>query len=143
GKPTVWLALVMRDRERRRLRLRRSLYVTAALAASVLVMLAIAYINRPLSGDGKAEPTPFVDHKKDVPPPKADKKPEPEKEPEPQRHEPPPTLVALTGKLADKTLDKAKVLLAAANPVEGIPMGDLANAPALEPLDPAAQPIRQ
>jgi len=96
------LAAVLRDRQRRRIRLRRSLYVTAALAASVLIMLGIAYFNRPPQGDGKVEPGPLVEHKKDLPAP-----PAPEKKKEIEKHGPPASLAALTGKLADKTLDQA------------------------------------
>ena len=131
------LAAVLRDRQRRRIRLRRSLYVTAALAASVLIMLGIAYFNRPPQGDGKVEPGPLVEHKKDLPAP-----PAPEKKKEIEKHDPPASLAALTGKLADKTLDQAKVLLAAANPMEEIPVANV-NVPVLQPLDPAAQPLRQ
>src|SRR5438067_8370033 len=47
------VAAVVRDRQRRRIRLRRSLYVTAALAASVLILLGLAYFNRPPPGEGK------------------------------------------------------------------------------------------
>ena len=50
------------------------------------------------------------------------------------------SLAALTGRLADKTLDQAKVLWTVANPVEGMPMGDLPN---VKELDPAAEPLRQ
>ena len=127
---------MLRDRQRRRIRLRRSLYVTAALAASVLIMLGIAYFNRP-EGDRKTEPGPLAEQKKDVPTP-----PAPEKKKEIEKHDPPASLAALTGKLADKTLDQAKVLLAAANPMEEIPVANV-NVPVLQPLDPAAEPLRQ
>ena len=132
------LAAVARDRQRRRLRLRRSLYVTAAMAASILIMLAIAYFNRSPQDD-KGQPGPIVEQKKDPPSPTPDKKHEPEKH-RLDKQEPPATLAALTGKLADKTLDQAKLLLAAANPVEGVPMGEVAKVPVLEP---ASQPLRQ
>src|SRR5215218_8977258 len=40
-------ARVLRDRQRRRDRMRRSLYVTAALAASILIMLLAGYFWKP------------------------------------------------------------------------------------------------
>src|SRR5438309_855882 len=53
------VSAVMRDRERRRARVRRSLYVTAALAASILFMLLVAYLRKPNLGDGKTDPGPM------------------------------------------------------------------------------------
>jgi hypothetical protein len=138
------LAVVQRDRVRRRDRLRRSLYMTAGLAAAILVMLIVAYFNNRFGWlDNKAGPGPIADHsvpKPEAPP--APPPPDPEKKSEPKPKES-PTLAALTGRIADKTLDQAKLMLAAANPVEGMPMGDLPPVAGLEPLDPAAQPLRQ
>ena len=131
------LAAAVRDRLRRRVRLRRSLIVTAALAASILIMLVLAYYKSAPDGDAKVQPGPIA---QDPPKPAP---PAPEKPHDPAKQEAPPTLAALTGKLADRTLDQAKALLAAANPVEGLPVGEMPNVPTLEPLDPAAQPLRQ
>jgi hypothetical protein len=135
------VARVLRDRERRRMRLRRSLYVTAALAASILIMLLIAYTQRPSGGDGKPEHGPIVDNtpKKDVAPPAPVPPVVPKKDREP-RDDKANNLAALTGRLADKTLDQAKVLWTVANPVEGVQVGEL---PHVKELDPATQPLRQ
>jgi hypothetical protein len=132
------VARVLHLRERRRVKLRRSLYVTAALAASILLMLLFSYFRQPSGGDGKPDPGPLVhEHtpKKDiVPPPKPLVVEKKEKDLKAN------SLAALTGRLADKTLDQAKVLWTVANPVEGMPMGDLPN---VKELDPAAEPLRQ
>jgi hypothetical protein len=139
---------VLRDRLRRRTRLRRSLYVTAALAASILVMLLFAYWNRPGPGERRLDPGPVVQDKngshKEVPPiPRAqDHKKGPGGQ-DPQKKHTPASLAALTGRLADRTLDQAKVLWTAANPVEGVPVGELPKVPEFDPQGPAAQPIRQ
>jgi hypothetical protein len=123
-------AAAVRDRQRRRIRVRRSLYVTAALAASILLMLLAAYyfdFPRPREHPDNNGP---VARKNEVPPPV----PEVEKKPKAApKEEAPGRLAALTGRLADKTLDQAKVLWSVANPVEGVPMGELPNVPELEP----------
>jgi hypothetical protein len=122
------VAAALRDRQRRRSRLRRSLYLTAGLAAAILLMLLAGYVNHPNPGDGKPDVGPVA--KQDTPP-----------ELKKDAAAPPTTLAAVTGRLADKTLEQAKVLLTAANPVEGLPVGELANV--AEPLEPAAEPLRQ
>src|SRR5437763_9348818 len=112
------VAVVLRDRERRRLRLRRSLYVTMALAASILIMLVVSYFSRPAVDNGKPQPGPIAAPKQDaVAPPVAQKKDI--GEPGPQKKQAPATLAGVTERLADKTLDHAKVLWAAANPAPG------------------------
>ena len=128
------VARVLHLRERRRVKLRRSLYVTAALAASILIMLLFAYFRQPTGGDGKPDVGPLVKEapKKDiVPPPIVEKK---------EKDQKPTSFATLTGRLADKTLDQAKVLWTVANPVEAMPIGELPN---VKELDPAAQPLRQ
>jgi hypothetical protein len=136
------VSAVLRDRERRRARVRRSLYVTAALAASILFMLLVAYLRQPNLGDGKTEPGPMVQEgipRNDIVPPVGDHKKGPEKKGE--RHDQKgDTFASLTGRLADKTLDQARVLWTAANPVEGLPVGEL---PSVKELEPAAEPLRQ
>jgi hypothetical protein len=130
------VAAVVRDRQRRRLRMRRSLGVTAALAAAILIMLVVTYIHRPASDVDSG--LIVNDHKppRKVPiPPIGDKPQGPA-----NRDEGAQTFAALTGRLADKTLDQAKVLWTVANPVEGVPIADL---PKVEQLDPAAEPLRQ
>lgn len=131
------VARVLHLRERRRVKLRRSLYVTAALAASILIMLLFAFFRPQAGSDAKPDLGPLV---KDSP--KKDRAPPPipsfvEKKEKDQK---PKSFAALTGRLADKTLDQAKVLWTVANPVEGMPIGDLPN---VKELDPAAQPLRQ
>jgi hypothetical protein len=140
GLATRVVARVLRERERRRLRLRRSLYVTAALAASILIMLLIAYSQRP-TGDGKPEHGPMVENtpKKDGVPPAPVPPAVPKKDREP-RDDKAHSFAALTGRLADKTLDQAKVLWTVANPVDGVQVGELPN---VKELDPAAQSLRQ
>jgi hypothetical protein len=133
---------VLRDRARRRARVRRSLYLTAALAASILVMVLVAYFRPPSSGDGKTEPGPVADgiQRQDfAPPPVGDNKKEPDKKDE-HKAVKGDTFAALTGRLADKTLDQAKALWTVANPVDGLPVGELAN---VKELEPAAEPLRQ
>lgn len=132
GLPARVVAAALRDRQRRRLRLRRSLTVTAGLAAAIVMMLLAGYFNRP----GQQAKT---EHDQVVQQPEAKKEPV-KPQPETQRDPAPPSLVALSERLADKTLDEAKVLWTAANPVEGMPMGEL---PAVPDLDPAAPPLRQ
>jgi hypothetical protein len=141
GWSTHVVAAIVRDRQRRRLRVRRSLYGTAVLAAAILIMLIVGYLTRPSPGDGKAEVGPQANlPKNDSPAPEVNKdsnKPEPRK-----KEDAPPSFAALSSKLADKTLDQAKLLWTAANPVEGMPMpvGDL---PGMPELNPAAEPLRQ
>jgi hypothetical protein len=133
---------VLRDRARRRARVRRSLYVTAALAASILIMLLIAYFRPLISGEGKTDPGQMVDvvPRHDVVPPNVpDTKKEPEKKDE-RKAPRADTFASLTGRLADKTLDQAKALWTVANPVEGLPVGEL---PTVKELEPAAEPLRQ
>ena len=132
------VARVLYLRERRRVKLRRSLYVTAALAASILLMLLFSYFRAPTGGDGKPDPGPLVHEqppKKDIVPP-----PTPPVVEKKEKDQKPASFAALTGRLADRTLDQAKVLWTVANPVEGMPIGELPN---VKELDPAAQPLRQ
>jgi hypothetical protein len=131
------VARVLHLRERRRVKLRRSLYVTAALAASILIMLVFAYFRQPAGSDGKPDLGPLVKDspRKDIVPP-----PIPPVAEKKEKDQQPRSFAALTGRLADKTLDQAKVFWTVANPVEGMPIGDLPN---VKELDPAAQPLRQ
>jgi hypothetical protein len=134
---------VLRDRARRRARVRRSLYVTAALAASILFMLLIAYIRQPNPGDGNMDPVPIVHDSvprhETVPPTGSDNKKETEKQEE-RKAPTSDTFASLTGRLADKTLDQAKALWTVANPIESLPAGELPN---VKELAPAAEPLRQ
>jgi hypothetical protein len=129
------VARVLHLRERRRVKLRRSLFITAALAASILIMLLFAYFREP-TGDGKPDPGPLVKEapRKDIVPPVP---PVVEKKEKDQK---PASFAALTGRLADRTLDQAKVFWTVANPAPTMPIGELPN---VKELDPAAQPLRQ
>jgi anti-sigma factor RsiW len=134
--PSRIVATALRDRQRRRVRLRRSLYITAALAAAIVLMLLAGYLNRPASA-AKGDHAPVV---RNTPLPDEGKKAPVLPAPAKKKDEALPSLAALSERLADKTLDQAKVLWTAANPIEGMPMGEL---PAVADLDPAAQPLRQ
>jgi hypothetical protein len=144
GWPARVVATALRDRQRRRLRVRRSLYGTAALAAAILIMLLFGYLTRPTPGEGKPQVGPQV--RRDQP--RKDPAPQPEADrdqarPEPRKKEDaPPSFAELSSKLADRTLDQAKLLWTAANPVEGVPM-PMGELPGVPDLDPAAQPLRQ
>jgi hypothetical protein len=118
----------LRDRQRRQRRVRRSLYVTAGLAAAILLMLLAGYLDRRAGNDSPVGPGPAVG-----PVAKAADK-------DVTKDAPPPSIATLSGKLADKTLDQAKVLWTAANPVEGMPVAELPN---VADPGPAAEPIRQ
>ena len=67
---------------------------------------------------------------------------DPAKPQQQKKEEGPPSFAAISSRLADKTLDQAKVLWTAANPVEGMPMpvGEL---PGVPELNPAGEPLRQ
>jgi hypothetical protein len=134
------VATLLRDRQRRRIRLRRSLLVTAGLAAAILLMYLGGYLTGPNPNDGKSENAPLA-HKGGAPPEPAKKDPiVPVPPRDKAKEDSAPALVALTGRLADKTLDQAKVLWTAANPVEGMPIGEM---PAVPELDPPALQAKQ
>jgi hypothetical protein len=112
------VAQVIRDRRQRQQRVRRRVFVTMALAASVLFMLMLAYYWLPRTEKNEPQPkTPLVqqDPKKETPLPK-----QPE---EPKKQEPRNALTVLTNRVADTTRDHAKVVLAAAdlNAMEKLP----------------------
>ena len=109
---------VIRDRWHRQQRVRRRVFVTMGLAASVLFMLMLAYYWLPRTEKNDPQPkTPFVlqEPKKEVTPPKQSD--------EPKKQEPRNALTVLTNRVADTTRDHAKVVLAAAdlNAMEKLP----------------------
>jgi hypothetical protein len=131
---------ILDDRRKRRLRMRRRLWATAALAASLLLMALAGYFGLP-------DPTPAP-----RPGPIAER----QVEPEPPVPEPVPSLrrsaeeagtavAALTGRLADTTLEQARLLLTATAPMDvpDLALPDLALGPWDEPLEPAAESLRQ
>jgi hypothetical protein len=116
-------ARVLRDRAQRRRRLQRRLYVTATLAASVLVVFLISYWNTPR----QQVPGPIVPVAKQ----------DDSDRPTPERSQPKPedtrqALLRYSERIVGTTREHARVLLTAANPLEQLPPG------ALPDLDPAA-----
>ncbi len=98
-------AAVIRDRRQRREKMRRRVFMTVALAASVLLVLLLAYQWMP-----RTEPH----RKQDI----ANKQPPPKIEPEVKqvaKQEPRTTLTALTERWADTTRDHAQVVLVGTN----------------------------
>jgi predicted anti-sigma-YlaC factor YlaD len=133
------VAAALSDRRRRQHVMRVRVLVTAALAASVLLLLYMGYLL-------PSRPTPHQDKI-------ADKGQQPDPAP-PQAADAPARLTrsaddarqavtALTERVADTTRSQAKLLLAVANPLELTPMGlpDLRDWD--EPLDPAARSLQE
>ena len=124
-------ARVINDRRQRRDKTRRRVFVTMALAASVILTLFLAYywIPRPV------EPTPIVKKDPKIEPPRKEIVPENHaKKPEPRS-----PLTPLMDRWADATRNHAKVVLAATNldAVEKLPAVDM------PPLDPAVREAGQ
>lgn len=118
-------ARVVRDRLKRRTRLRRSLFITAALAASVLFVFLFSYWSQP----SPVNPGPVA--KQDD-----TKKPTPEVlVPEPRQDDTRQAFASYSERIVGTTREHARVLLTAANPLEQLPAGTLAN------LDPAAESL--
>lgn len=111
-------AQVMQDRRQRRARTQRRIYVTLALAASVLLVLFAAYWRMPRTQLDK--PKEEIARKNE--------KPAPIVPPEPRKDETKNAFASLTERLADTTRDHAKVVLVAADldraklPLDDIPM---------------------
>ena len=106
------VAQVIRDRRQRQQRMQRRVFVTMALAASILIVLAFTYAWLPRTRTDDPPPNPNLVEKDE----KKDKR-EPEvKEIKPEPRTP---MTAFTERLADTTRDHAKVMLAAAH-LEGI-----------------------
>lgn len=102
---------VIRDRRKRRDKVRRGVLVTMALAASVMLILIAAYYWIPRTDTNKGGKIDVVkgQPKKETPPPK-ENPPEHVKAPEP--HSP---LTPVMNRLADTTRDHAKVVQVAMN----------------------------
>jgi hypothetical protein len=134
------VAGVLQDRHTRRLALRRRLYVTLALAASILIMALAGYIWLPPAKE-RPDPTTIA-KEKSSPSPNPGPQDAPPVEPslgamvEEYRAD----LAALPGKLADKT-EPVRQFLVAANPMDLIP--PMPTVPNMEePLEPAVQSLR-
>lgn len=124
-------ASVIQDRRQRRDRMRRRVFVTMALAASILLMLFAAYYWMPRPNE-----TPIVENpKKEQPAPHKEKPPEVEEKPEPRS-----PLTPLVDRFADATRKHAKVVLVATNldGVENLTAGDK-----LGPMDPGVREASQ
>ncbi len=117
-------ARVVRDRLKRRTRLRRSLFVTAALAASVLFVFLFITWSQP----SPVNPGPVA--KQDD-----TKKPPPAPVPDPKQDDTRQAFASYSERIVGKTREHARILLTAANPLEQLPAGTLAN------LDPAAESL--
>jgi hypothetical protein len=109
-----WMVVqVMRDRKNRQQKIRRRVFVTMALAASVLLMLMLAYYRLPPTRNEGPAPKPPIalDQPKNVP-----RQPKPPDEPRDfQKQDPRSPVTAWTNRLADTTREHAKVVLVAAN----------------------------
>lgn len=106
------VAQVIKDRLHRQQRVRRRVFATMALAASVLVMLLAAYYWYPRPGNDALPKTPMVQEtpKKHAPPKQVEEPKVDEKKPEPRN-----AMAALADRWAGTTRDHAKVLQAAAH----------------------------
>jgi hypothetical protein len=122
------VAQVMHDRRHRQQKTRRRVFVTMALAASLLFTLMVAYYWLPRSANGNLAPKDILvkdTPKKEVTPPRQEAKVIPKKE------EPRNVFSALTDRWADTTREHAKVLAAAAkiDAIEKLPaVGELPEA---------------
>lgn len=121
-------AEIVRDRRQRMEKMRRRLVLTFALAASVVIMLLVAYAWMPRTPVDV--PQPKDDFVKQAP--KKDDSIKKKDEPIAKKAEPRSPLSGLTDRVADATRDHARVVLAAANlnDVDKLPVKDL---PALDP----------
>ncbi len=146
-------AAVLRDRMRRRQKMRRRVLLTTVLAASILLMAWASNIWRPerrqkqdvprddIANHGHVSPIgprPHDNAPKDHDPPQAD---EPIRVAEIRL-----AMASLTDRLAEQTRDQARVLIAVAPhevPDLEAKVRSLAARPLEEPLDPAAQSLRQ
>jgi predicted anti-sigma-YlaC factor YlaD len=102
-------AQVIRDRRQRREKMRRRVFLTVALAASVLLTLLLAY---------QWMPRTVPQQKQDIAKEQREKQLPPKVEPEVKhagKHEPRTTLTALTERWADTTRDHAQVVLVGTN----------------------------
>jgi hypothetical protein len=113
-------AEVLRDRRQRRAKVQRGVYVTVGLAASVMLMLILAYYWLPRSGP--------IEAPKDLAKQAPQKQESPPKDPAPpaQKPEADHPFAGIPDRWADTTRDHAKVLLVAANldGVENLPAVD-------------------
>ncbi|MBI1830160.1 MAG: hypothetical protein HYR84_01770 [Planctomycetes bacterium] len=127
-------AQVVEDRQERHDKLRRRVWLTLALAASVLIVMVLAYYWMPRSENQPTPPIITDNSKKGAPAPRRVDDPKDA----PKRAEAPSALAALTDRWVDTTRDHAKVFSAAAslNGVDRLPMPEL-------PMNPSARDAGQ
>ncbi len=128
-------AEVIRDRRKRRDKVRRGVFLTMALAASVMLLLVGAYYWFPPMGANKLKKDEIVKDgpKKETPPRK-------ELPPEKQPDHPPELASPLTpviDRLADRTRDHARVVQVAMN------LDAMENLPAMNKLPPMDPGVRE
>ncbi|HZZ79694.1 MAG TPA: zf-HC2 domain-containing protein [Gemmataceae bacterium] len=123
-------AEILHDRRQRRAKMGRRILVTVAMAASVVLLLLLAY--RWIPGAQKPHapnpiPNPMAHKPEPAPSPPKQETPPPEPKPAPSN-----AFTKLTDRLADTTRDHAKVVLVGTNldAVEKLPVNEL---PMLDP----------
>jgi anti-sigma factor RsiW len=137
---------VLRDRQLRRGRMQRRLYITAGLAAAVLLMLLVSYslpprTPSPANLPEQQQPVAQNEQTPAPTPPGADSPGSPK-----ELDESKSALASLTDRLTDKTREHVLALWSATNPLEGVPteelpaVGDLG---AAQPLQVAGQEVTQ
>ena len=146
-------AAVLRDRIRRRQKMRERVLITAGLAASILLMAWIGNVLLPERNRHGQESVPqLANHGQEtVPQPKEPETVPQQKEPKPEEPIPPLAddvrlaMLSFKDRLPDPTKGHAFVLIAAPREVPDLEaeMRHLAARPLVEPLDPATQSIRQ
>jgi len=138
------VASILHDRVRRRLRMRRRVWLTAGLAAAILVMAWAGNLWLPNHRPENA-PQHIVENKDT----KETKTPAPDESPTPLGQavdEARDAVLALTERVAGETKEQAKLFIAAApTDVSGLTekVRNMGDPPMQEPLDPAAQSLRQ
>jgi hypothetical protein len=134
----VMTARVLQDRRQRQRKMRRRVYVTMALAASVLLLLLAGYAWMPRAPHGNDPDIPPVAADKSKPKnqtPKQD-----DEHPHAKTQETRNPIASLTERWVDTTRDHATVVLAAAN-LDGMDMLPAMND--LPPLDPDVREASQ
>lgn len=106
-------AQVIRDRRHRREKMRRRVFLTVALAASVMVILLLAYQWMPRTGPQQKQDIAKEQPKKQLPPKIAPEAKHVAKHV--AKHEPRNALTAMTERWADTTRDHAQVVLVGTN----------------------------
>ena len=135
---------ILRDRQRRRARMRRRVWVTAGLAAAILLMVWAGNIWLPERNNVEAPAPALVDGTKKQDPPSPAPQPPAEEKVTPlaksvdaARND----VLAMTSRWADQTKDQARLFVSLPEMPDFL--GSDTRFPMDEPLDPAAQSLRQ